>query len=148
MLVPGAAVGAVGVPVKLGDAIVARNAIAAVLLAMSAIFVVILAVLDVTLVSSVAILFALVVILAVFAVILAVFAAIFVAFVIIFVLFVAMSAIFDVILAVFDAIFDSLVVTLVGKVVIVDELTPPTLLIVVGNVPVPLPETSPVKVIN
>ena len=30
----------------------------------------------------------------------------------------------------------------------VDELIPPTLLIVVENVPVPLPVTSPVKVIN
>jgi hypothetical protein len=108
--VPGAAVGAVGVPVKLGDAIVARNA-------MSAILVVILAVFDVTLVSNAAsALVALV--------------------------------ISEVILAVLDEIFNSLVVTLVGKVVIVDELTPPTLLMVVGNVPVPLPETSPVKVIN
>ena len=35
-----------------------------------------------------------------------------------------------------------------GKVVIVAELTPPTVLIVVGKVPVPLPVTSPVKVIN
>ena len=141
MLVPGAAVGAVGVPVKLGDAIVERKAI-------SAIFVVILAVLDVTLVSNAAILFVLVVMLAVFAVMLAVFAAIFVAFVVIFVLLVAMSAIFVVILAVFEAILVSFVVTLVGNVVIVDELTPPTVLIVVGKVPVPLPVTSPVKVIN
>ena len=141
MLVPGAAVGAVGVPVKLGEAIVARKA-------MSAILVVILAVLDVTLVSNAAILFAFVVILAVFAVMLAVFAAIFVALAVILVLFVAMSAIFVVILAVFEAIFVSFVVTLVGKVVMVDELTPPTALIVVGKVPVPLPVTSPVKVIN
>ena len=36
----------------------------------------------------------------------------------------------------------------VGKVAIVDELTPPTLFVVVVNVPVPLPLTSPVKVIN
>jgi hypothetical protein len=36
----------------------------------------------------------------------------------------------------------------VGKVAIVDELTPPTLLVVVVNTPVPLPLTSPVSVIN
>ena len=36
----------------------------------------------------------------------------------------------------------------VGKVAIVDELTPPTLFVVVVNAPVPLPLTSPVKVIN
>ena len=35
-----------------------------------------------------------------------------------------------------------------ATVVIVDESTPPTLFIVVVNVPVPLPLTSPVKVIN
>ena len=43
--------------------------------------------------------------------------------------------------AVFDAIN-------VGRVVMVDEATPPTVLIVVGNVPIPLPLASPVKVIN
>ena len=155
VLVPGAAVGAVGVPVKLGEAIVARKA-------MSAIFVVMLAVFDVTLVSNAAMLFA-------FVVILAVLDAMFVALVVIFVLFVAMSAIFVVILAVLDvtlvsnatmlfafaviltvldAILVSFVVTLVGKFEIVDELTPPTELIVVGKVPVPLPVTSPVNVIN
>ena len=48
---------------------------------------------------------------------------------------------FVVILAVFEA-------TKVGKVAMVDEFIPPTLLIVVENVPVPLPVTSPVKVIN
>ena len=85
---------------------------------------------------------------AMFAVILAVFAAMFVAFVVMFVLFVAMSAMFVVMLAVFDAILVSFAVTLVGKFEIVDELTPPTELIVVGKVPVPLPVTSPVKVIN
>ena len=52
-----------------------------------------------------------------------------------------MSAVFAVILAVFAAIN-------VGKVAIVVELTPPTLLIVVLNDPVPLPLTSPVNVIN
>ena len=77
MLVPGIAVGAVGVPVKEGEAIVARNNISEVLV---------------------------------------------------------------VILAVLAAIN-------VGNVAMVDELTPPTLLVVVLNVPVPLPLTSPVKVI-
>ena len=43
--------------------------------------------------------------------------------------------------AVFDAIN-------VGRVVMVDEETPPTALIVVVNVPIPLPLASPVKVIN
>jgi lysylphosphatidylglycerol synthetase-like protein (DUF2156 family) len=115
VLVPGAAVGAVGVPVKLGDAIVARNA-------MSAILVVMLAVLDVTLVSNAAILF-------VFAVMLAVFAAIFAVFIAIFV-------VFDVILAVLLAIFVSAVVTLVGKFEIVEELIPP-ILFTVGASAVP-----------
>jgi hypothetical protein len=78
VLVPGIAVGAVGVPVKEGEAIVARNNISEVLV---------------------------------------------------------------VILAVLAAIN-------VGNVAMVDELTPPTLLVVVVNVPVPLPLTSPVKVIN
>jgi hypothetical protein len=78
VLVPGAAVGAVGVPVKEGEAMVARNHISEVLV---------------------------------------------------------------VILAVLAAIN-------VGNVAMVDELTPPTLLVVVVNVPVPLPLTSPVKVIN
>jgi hypothetical protein len=115
VLVPGAAVGAVGVPVKLGDAIVARKA-------MSAILVVMLAVLDVTLVSNAAILF-------VFAVMLAVFAAIFAVFIAIFV-------VFDVILAVLLAIFVSAVVTLVGKFEIVEELIPP-ILFTVGASAVP-----------
>ena len=53
-----------------------------------------------------------------------------------------------VILAVFDAILVSLVVTLVGSFEIVAELTPATELIVVVNVPVPDPLTSPVNVIN
>ena len=78
VLVPKAAVGAVGVPVKEGDAMVARN---------------------------------------------------------------NRSDVFAVMLAVFDAIK-------VGKVPIVVELTPPTALMVVVNVPVPLPLTSPVNEIN
>jgi hypothetical protein len=64
VLVPGAAVTAVGVPVKDGDAIVARNNISAILVvilavldAISLVFVVMLAVLDVTLVSNPAIAF-------------------------------------------------------------------------------------------
>ena len=51
------------------------------------------------------------------------------------------SAVFAVILAVLDAIK-------VGSVAMVDEFTPPTALIVVVNVPIPLPLASPVKVIN
>jgi hypothetical protein len=92
VLVPKAAVGAVGVPVKEGDAIVARNNI---------------------------------------------------------------SAVFAVMLVVFDAIELVLLVMLVvleaikvGKVPMVVELTPPTELIVVVNVPVPLPLASPINVIN
>ncbi len=52
VLVPGAAVGAVGVPVKLGDAIVARNAMSAVFVVIFVVFAVMLAVLAVTLVSN------------------------------------------------------------------------------------------------
>ena len=99
VFVPTAAVGAVGVPVKLGEAIVARKA-------MSAILVVILAVLD------------------------------------------AIPNELAVILIVLDAMFVVFVVTAVGSVAIVEELTPPIELIVVGNEPVPLPVTSPVNVIN
>ncbi len=65
------------------------------------------------------------------------------------------SAVFAVILEVFAAIALVLLVMLavfeainVGKVAIVVELTPPTLLVVVVNTPVPLPLTSPVNVIN
>ena len=99
-------VGAVGVPVNDGDAIVALSNMSAVLLVILAVFAVIA--------------FVLLVILAVFAVI---------AFVLL------------VMFAVFDAIN-------VGKDAIVDELTPPTLLVVAVNVPVPLPLTSPVNVIT
>jgi hypothetical protein len=155
VLVPGAAVGAVGVPVKLGDAIVARNAIADVLLAISVILVVILTVLDVTLVSNAAILFVFAVMLAVllaifvaFVLILAVFEVILAVFAAIFAVFVAIFVVFDVILAVLLAILVSAVVTLVGKFEIVVELTPATELIVVEKVPVPEPLTSPTNVIN
>jgi hypothetical protein len=143
VLVPGAAVGAVGVPVKLGDAIVARNAIADVLLAMSAILVVMLAVLDVTLVSNAAILFVFAVMLAVFAAIFAVFVAIFVVFDVIlavllaiFVAFVLILAVFEVILAVLEAMLAVLVVTVAGNVEIVEELIPP-ILFTVGASAVP-----------
>ncbi len=58
-----------------------------------------------------------------------------------------------VILAVLDVTLASIAVILavldaieVGKVAMVDELTPPTLLIVVLNVPVPDPLTSPITV--
>lgn len=60
----------------------------------------------------------------------------------------AIAFVFAVILAVLDAIFVVFVVTAPGNVAMVAELTPPTLLIVVGKVPVPLPVTSPVNVIN
>jgi hypothetical protein len=53
----------------------------------------------------------------------------------------AISEIFVVILEVFEAIK-------VGKVPMVDAVTPPTELIVVGKVAVPDPLTSPVNVIN
>ena len=142
VFVPGAAVGAVGVPVNDGEAIVARNK-------MSAVFAVILDVFDVTLVSNAASAF---VALVISAVMLDVFA--------------AMSVVLLVMLAVLDVIlvsnafsaFVALVISAVmldvfeainvGNVAIVAELTPPTLLVVVVNVPVPLPFTSPVKVIN
>ncbi len=126
VFVPSAAVGAIGVPVNVGDALFAFNAIAAI-----------------------------------FAVILAVLAAIFVVFVVIFDLFVAISEVFVVILAVLDVIlvsnadsadcalaisavilavleliFVSAAVTLVGKLEIVDELTPPTVF-TVGKSAVP-----------
>ena len=53
---------------------------------------------------------------------------------------VVMSDILVVILAVFAA-------TDVGKLAMVDELTPPTLFTVVAKLPVPVPVTSPVNVI-
>ena len=122
MLVASAAVGAVGVPVNEGDAIVALNNI-------SAVFAVMLAVLA-------AIAFVLLVMLAVFAVIavvllviLAVFEAIAFVLLVILAVFALMAVVLLVILAVFEAIN-------VGKVVIVNELTPPTLF-TVGKSAVP-----------
>ena len=67
----------------------------------------------------------------------------------------AISAVLAVILEVFEAIAAVFVVILevldainVGSVVMVDEITPPTELMVVGNEAVPDPLTSPVNVIN
>ena len=131
VFVPGAAVGAVGVPVNDGEAIVARNNI-------SAVFAVMLDVLDVTLVSNAVSAF---VALMISAVILAVFAAMALVLLVILAVFAAMALVLLVMLAVLEAIN-------VGNVAIVVELTPPTLFVVVVNVPVPLPLTSPVKVIN
>ena len=122
MLVPGAAVGAVGVPVKLGEAIVARNAMSAVFVAIFNAFVVILAVFELTLVFKLVILLRFVVILAVLDAIL--------------VLFVSISAVFIVILSVLEAIFAVFVVTVAGNVEIVVELTPP-ILFTVGKSAVP-----------
>ena len=185
VLVPGIAVGAVGVPVKDGDAMVARNAMSAVLdvilavfevtrvsnaaillalvvmltvfdamfavlvvmfalfVAMSVVLDVILAVFEVTLVSNATILLAFVVMLAVFEVTLVSNAAILLAFVVMLAVFevtlVSNATIllaFVVMLAVFDAIFAVLVVTVTGKVDIVEELTPP-ILFTVGKSAVP-----------
>ena len=162
VFVPSAAVGATGVPVNVGDALFAFKAISAifavmldvlaamavvlevileVFAAIETVFAVILAVLDVTLVFKVTISFEFVVIFAALMPILFVFVAMFVALV-------AIAAVFAVILEVLDAIFAVFVVTAPGNVAMVAELTPPTLLIVVGKVPVPLPVTSPVNVIN
>ena len=139
--------GAVGVPVNEGDAIVALNAI-------SEVFVVILEVLEVILVSNPASAFVALVISAVMldvfaaiefvlAVILDVFAEIAFVFDVILALLVAISAILLVILEVFEAIEFVLDVMLavfaaidVGKVAIVDEITPPTLF-TVGKSAVP-----------
>ncbi len=147
-LVPAAAVGAVGVPVKDGEAMVALNAISFVLVVILVVFAatlvsreVILEVLEAILFVFVVILEVLDVTLASIAVILAVFEAILLVFVVILAVLDVTLASIAVILAVLDAIE-------VGKVAMVDELTPPTLLIVVLNVPVPDPLTSPIKVIN
>ena len=149
-MVPSAAVGADGIPVNVGDAIVALKEIALafavilevfeaiafvfdvileVLAAIDTILAVILAVLDVTLVSNAVMSFVFVVMFAALMPILFVFVAILAAFV-------AIAAVFAVILDVLDAIFDSAVVNLVGKVEIVDELTPP-MLFTVGKSAVP-----------
>ena len=148
VLVDNAAVGAVGVPVNEGDAIVARNNISAVFAVILAVFAAIALVLLVILAVFAVIAFVLLVMLAVFEamavvllVILAVFDSIAVVLLVILAVFEAIALVLLVILIVFEAIN-------VGKVAMVVELTPPTLLVVVVNVPVPLPLTSPVKVIN
>ena len=119
-LSPVAAVGVVGLPVKEGEAMVALNKIASVLAVILDVFADIALVLLVILDVFADIVFVLLVILAVLA---------------------DIELVLLVILAVLAAIN-------VGSVPIVVELIPPTLLIVVVNVPVPLPLTSPVKVIN
>ena len=122
-------VGAVGVPVNDGDAIVALSNMSAVFAAIALVLLVILAVLA-------AISVVLIVMLAVFAamalvllVILAVFALMAVVLLVMLAVFAAIALVLLVILAVFEAIN-------VGKVVIVVELTPPTLF-TVGNAAVP-----------
>jgi hypothetical protein len=108
VLVPGAAVGAVGVPVKDGDAIVARNNISAILVVMLAVF-------EVTLVSNAASAFVALVISAVILAVLEVIlvsnaASALVALVIsavILAVFEAIAAVFAVILEVFEVILVS-----------------------------------------
>ena len=114
--------GAVGVPVNEGDAIVALNAISAILLVILEVFAAIEFVLDVMLAV-----FA--VIALVLLVILALLIAISAALVVILEVFAAIEFVLDVMLAVFAAID-------VGKVAIVDEITPPTLF-TVGKSAVP-----------
>ena len=118
VLVDNVAVGAVGVPVNEGDAIVALNNISAVLLVMLAVFDAIALVLLVILAVFEAIALVLLVILAVFE-------AIALVLLVMLAVFALMAVVLLVILAVLEAIN-------VGKVVIVVELTPPTLF-TVGN---------------
>ena len=140
-LLSNAGVGAVGVPVNEGDSIVARNNI-------SAVFAVILAVLELIRVSNPASAFVALVISAVILdvldviLVLKAFSAL-VALVISAVIL-AVFALIAVVLLVMLAVLDDINV---GSVAMVEELTPPTLLVVVVNTPVPLPLTSPVKVI-
>jgi hypothetical protein len=131
VLVACAAVGAVGVPVNEGESIVARNNISAVLAVIEAVLAAIAFVLLVILAVLEAIAFVLLVMLAVFAVI---------AFVLLVIL--AVLAVMAVVLLVMLAVLEAINV---GNVVIVDELTPPTLLTVDVNVPKPPPVTSPVN---
>ena len=135
-MVVDAAVGAVGVPVNDGDAIVALSNMAAVFAVILAVFAAIAFVLLVILAVFDAMAAVLLVMLAVFAaisvvliVILAVLAAIALVLIVILAVFAAMAVVLLVILAVFEAIN-------VGKVVIVNELTPPTLF-TVGKSAVP-----------
>jgi hypothetical protein len=61
--------------------------------------------------------------------------------------FVFTFAVSVLILFVFEVILDVFAATEVGKLAMVDELTPPTLFTVVAKLPVPIPETSPVNLI-
>jgi hypothetical protein len=130
------------VPVNEGDSVVARNNI-------SAVFAVMLAVFELIRVSNAASAFVALVISAVMLEVLDVILVLkaFSAFValVISAVILAVFALIAVVLLVMLAVLDAINV---GSVAIVDELTPPTLLVVVANVPVPLPLTSPVKVIN
>jgi hypothetical protein len=126
VFVPSAAVGAIGVPVNVGDALFAFNAIAAIFAVMLAVFAAIFVVLVVIFVLLVAIS-------AVFAVMLDVLDVTLVSNADSALCALAISA---VILDVFEAIFAVLVVTDAGNVEIVDELTPPTLF-TVGKSAVP-----------
>ena len=132
VLVPGAAVGAVGVPVNEGESIVARNKISAMLAVIEAVFAAMAVVLLVMLAVFAAMAFVLLVIEAVLAaiaivllVMLAVFAAIAFVLLVIEAVLAAILVVLLVMLAVFEAIK-------VGNVAIVEELTPPTLF-TVGN---------------
>jgi len=60
--------------------------------------------------------------------------------------FVFTFAVSVLILFAFEVILDVFAATNVGKLAMVDELTPPTLFTVVAKLPVPIPETSPVNV--
>ena len=120
MFVPAIGVGAVGVPVKDGDAIVALKAISLIFEVILTVFAEISFVLVVTLAS-------IEVILAVFAEILFVLEVISAVFVAISVVLVAILLVLVVILFVLVIILAVLVTINAGKVLIVDELTPPTL---------------------
>jgi hypothetical protein len=125
-----AGVGAVGVPVNVGEARGAFKAKLVLIVAISDVFVVMLEVavltLDVKLVMS----DELVVILEVFDNIL-----------------VSNALSTPVALVTSAVILDVLAFTVVGKLAMVDELTPPTLFTVVAKLPVPVPVISPVNVI-
>ena len=122
VLVPGAAVGAVGVPVNEGESIVARNKISAMLAVMEAV----LAAISIVLLVIEAVLAAIAFVLLVME---AVLAAIAFVLLVIEAVLAAIAFVLLVILTVFEAIN-------VGNVVIVVELTPPTLF-TVGNSAVP-----------
>lgn len=126
VFVPSAAVGAIGVPVNVGDALFAFKAIAAIFAVMLAVFAAIFVVLVVIFVLFVAMSAVLAVMLEVLDVTLVSSAD----------SALCALAISAVILDVLDAIFAVLVVTVAGNVEIVDELTPP-ILFTVGKSAVP-----------